>query len=70
MTKPAEVTTFPKKCAHGVPMRHVKKMSGSWWEPGECIACLEVADAWDEANEVEMDAFCESVKARKNEEAS
>lgn len=69
MTKPAEVTTFPKKCAHGVPMRHVKKMSGSWCEPGECLSCLEVADAWDEAVAMEWDMFCAKAYARKSEEA-
>lgn len=62
----AEITTFQKKCPHGVPMRHIKKMSGaSWYEPEDCAPCQEEERKKEEQNEREVDAFIDRIEQRQ-----
>ena len=63
---PVTVTHFEKKCAHGVPMRHIKKMCGaSWYEPGDCRVCQVELQKKEEEQEAKFDAFIDRVAKRR-----
>jgi hypothetical protein len=62
----ADVTVFPKRCVHGVPMTAHRRFSGSaYYQPGECEACREAERQREAQDDAEMSALCERIKARK-----
>lgn len=63
-----EIIHFPKRCPHGALLHWHRRFNGGTYTTTDCATCNEAEQAQQDAEEAEIDAFCERLKARRLEE--